>query len=262
MLYSYLCERGSFMAVKDWKRYRAKSEISYSFGTFPTLEMLKNRADAAEAVLMHPDLTAEPKEKLRQTCLEAGVPCLENAKAVERLRDKENCTVIGVFRKYTDSLLENTNHVVLVNPGDAGNLGTIIRSCVGFGIRDIAVIEPAADHFHPKVIRASMGSIFTARMMRFADFEVYRRVYGETRICYPFMLDGEHRLGTFSHPADIPFSLVFGNEASGLDARFRNIGRSVVIEHTDSIDSLNLALAAGIGLYEFSKENRCREDKR
>lgn len=261
MLYSYLYERGSFMTVKDWKRYRAKSEISYSFGSFPTFELLKSRADVAEAVLVHPDLTAGPKEKLQQACRAAGVPCLENAKAVERLRDKENCTVIGVFRKYADSLPGNTNHVVLVNPGDAGNLGTIIRSCVGFGIRDIAVIEPAADHFQPKVIRASMGSIFAARVARFADFEAYRKDCGEARICYPFMLDGERRLGTFSHPVDVPFSLVFGNEASGLDARFRDIGRSVVIAHTDSIDSLNLALAAGIGLYEFSKEKRCREDK-
>ena len=48
-----------------------------------------------------------------------------------------------------------------------GNLGTIMRTMVGFGMEDLAIIRPGVDAYDPKVIRASMGSIFH---LRFAYF--------------------------------------------------------------------------------------------
>ena len=48
------------------------------------------------------------------------------------------------------------------------------------------------------------------------------------------------------------FALIFGNEASGLPEEFATYGTSVLIPHSDRIDSLNLSVAAGIGMYAFS----------
>ena len=59
----------------------------------------------------------------------------------------------------------------------------------------------------------------------------------------------------YIHNADQKFSLVFGNEAKGLDDSFLKEGTSVVIKHTNNIDSLNLPIAVGIAIYEFSKKN-------
>ncbi len=143
--------------------------------------------------------------------------------------------------------------MVLVNPSDAGNLGTIIRSCVGFGITNLAMIEPAADIFHPKVVRASMGAVFHMNYEYFSCFDQYLQEYGNEREHYPFMLNGKHALETLKHPKVKAFSLIFGNEASGLDDSYLHIGKSVVISHAHTIDSLNLSLAAGIGMYEFCK---------
>ena len=50
------------------------------------------------------------------------------------------------------------------------------------------------------------------------------------------------------------YSLVFGNEATGLPREFLNIGTPVIINHSDKIDSLNLPIAVSITLYEFTKE--------
>ena len=50
-----------------------------------------------------------------------------------------------------------------------------------------------------------------------------------------------------------PFSLIMGNEATGLPASFAKVGCPVRIEHTKNIDSLNLPMAAGIAMYEFTK---------
>ena len=49
------------------------------------------------------------------------------------------------------------------------------------------------------------------------------------------------------------FSLIFGNEAAGLPQEFAGIGTSVVIPHSDKIDSLNLPVAAGTAMYEATK---------
>ncbi len=242
------------MTANEIKKYRKKDTCSYSFGSFPTFELLQNKPEMAEMVLVHSDTNKEILKKLKQECEKADVKTVYSNRYVEKMRDKENCMMIGVFKKYHCKLEHHVNHVLLVNPSDTGNLGTIIRSCVGFGITNLALIEPAVDIFHPKVVRASMGAFFRVKFEYFSCFELYNQEYGNERESYPFMLNGKYRLETLKHPENKPFTLIFGNEASGLEASYLNIGKSVVISHTHDIDSLNLSLATGIGIYEFCKD--------
>ena len=51
-----------------------------------------------------------------------------------------------------------------------------------------------------------------------------------------------------------PHTLIFGNEASGLDDKFLDIGTPLLISHSNQIDSLNLSMSVGIALYEFNKQ--------
>lgn len=238
---------------KELKKYSRKADHTYTLGAFPTFELLKNRPDQAVQVVIGTQANREIREKAERICKENGIPLLENDRALERIRDKEACILAGVLRKYRDSLEHGADHVVLVNPGDMGNLGTIVRTCAGFGVDNLAVIEPAAEIFHPKTIRASMGALFSIHFERFASFADYRGKYGKNRDCYPFMLKGAADLGSFERDPGRPFSLIFGNEAAGLDDSFLEAGRSVVIRHSGRIDSLNLSMAAGIALYEFTK---------
>lgn len=241
------------MTVNEIKKYRKKDTHSYSFGSFPTFELLQARPEVIEMILVHSEAKAEIQDKLKQECQKAGVKIICSDRYIEKVREKDNCIVIGVFRKYHCKLEHYENHVVLVNPSDTGNLGTIIRSCVGFGITNLAIIEPAVDIFDPKVIRASMGAIFKLKFEYFSCFDQYYQEYGDERENYPFMLNGKYQLGTLEHPKNKPYSLIFGNEASGLGDGFLDVGKSVVIPHTHAIDSLNLSLATGIGIYEFCK---------
>lgn len=236
----------------DLKRYQKKRAYSYAFGPFPTFELLQNQPQVAEKVLVHSTASAEIRAKAQAQCDSAHIPLVESDRVLERVREKDNCVLAGVFRKYSGQLAHGTDHVVLVHPSDSGNLGTIMRSCVGFGIRDLAIIEPAVDVFHPKTVRASMGSLFHLRIHCFQNFAAYMGLYAEERDLYPFMLQAPQTLAAVS-PRDAPFSLLFGNEASGLDESYLEVGQSVRIAHTGEIDSLNLSLAAGIGIYEFTK---------
>ncbi|MDD3995739.1 MAG: TrmH family RNA methyltransferase, partial [Bacilli bacterium] len=124
----------------------------------------------------------------------------------------------------------------------------IIRTMLGFNYKNLAIITPSVDIFNPKVIRASMGSIFGVNIKLFSSFDEYKETYNKHKI-YTFMTDGKLKLNEIEK--DNLVSLVFGNESSGLDESYKNY-ESVVINHSNEIDSLNLTIAIGISLYEFS----------
>lgn len=235
------------------KKYAKKMDYSYTFGAFPTIELLKNQPQHTLKILLHPDMNSPvQKELISSLCQEHHIPVEIAPRSVEKLRDKDNIFVIGVFEKYTNQLLPVKNHVVLVNPSDMGNMGTIIRTCIGFGIDNLAIIEPAVDVFNPKVVRASMGSLFQLNFHYYKSFEEYQ-TEADGHQFYPFMLKGAVPLQELTRNPGERFSLIFGNEATGLPDSFAEIGQSVVIRHTNHIDSLNLALATGIAVYEFTK---------
>ncbi len=235
------------------KRYQKTDNYSYCFGAFPTFELLKNRPNVLKVVLIHSSVNNEIQVQIKDICDKKHIEFVINDKLVERIRDKDAHIVISVFEKYTCSLNSINNHVLLVEPSDYGNIGTIIRTCVGFGIHDLAIIGQSADLFNPKVIRASMGAFFKLNIQHFKTFQDYKKVFLKQRQFYPFMLKGAQKLGAFPIDHSIPFSLIFGNEATGLDDSFLNVGQSILIPHSKDIDSLNLSLAVGIALYEFTK---------
>src|SRR3954447_12124639 len=176
------------------KAYKKEFEHSYSFGVFPTVEMLEHRAgQVIEVLASSRGSKNEGVRKIAELCEGKGIRFEVNDRAVERLSPKENVYAVGVFRKYREELAEGQDHVALVNPADMGNLGTILRTMVGFGVLDLALVRPAADIFDPRVIRASMGAIFRVRFRYFDSFEAYSGAFG--RNLYPFMTDGKVALG-------------------------------------------------------------------
>ena len=69
------------------------------------------------------------------------------------------------------------------------------------------------------------------------------------------MLNGKKTLDIKDCPKSKLFSLVFGNEASGLDDSFLSVGTSIMIPQSPDVDSLNLTIAVGIGSYVFMNQN-------
>ena len=66
------------------------------------------------------------------------------------------------------------------------------------------------------------------------------------------MLDGAILLNEAARGKRLPYSLIFGNEATGLPAEFARMGQSVMIPQSPDIDSLNLSVAASIAAYVFT----------
>jgi len=232
------------------KNYKKDFGYSYALGASPTIELLENRAHDCFRVIISPDYT--DKSKLENLCGRHNINLEENQKIINILSPKENCYVIGAFHKREYKLEKDKPHVVLDNPSDMGNLGTIMRSCAGFGVKNLAVIN-GADVYNPKAVRASMGAFFHINLEYFASIQEYLKIHGTNRELYAFMLNADYNLSDLRIDNKI-YSLVFGNESSGLDYNiYKDIGRSVVIKHTDEIDSLNLPVAVSIALFWFEK---------
>ncbi len=232
-----------------FEKYNKDAELSYSFGAFPTFELIKNKSELVKCVLVSSKLkqTADT-EKLFKLCKSKNIEIVEDDKSINKISDKENCFVVGVFQKFAGKNV-NGKHIVLVNPSDMGNMGTIMRTMLGFDLNNLVVIKPCVDVFNPKVVRASMGAIFSLNIVEFDSVEEY--LLSNENKKYFFMLNGKKTLGKFEN-RHANFDLVFGNEATGLPENLLDQDESVVIRHSKNIDSLNLPISVSMAIYEMA----------
>lgn len=236
--------------------YDRSLSYSYAPGIFPSMECLHACPERCLRLLV--SSAGESSEGVRRLVQEseaAGIRVETADRALARIAHKDNCYAAMVFEKRESPLARERPHIVLHHPSDSGNLGTILRTCLGFGFRQLAIVRPAVDLFDPRVVRASMGAFFSMSVQHYDDFEAYRAEFPEHAL-YPFMLTGAVPLGEAAPGAKYPYTLVFGNEASGLPDAFARMGTSVLIPHSAAIDSLNLAIAVGIGTYTFARAEK------
>lgn len=232
------------------KRYRKDYTYSYANGVFSTLELLDIHPEHAKRVIISSSGEGnEGVKMIRALCKEHLIPVEVDDKTIQRISLKGKHLAVGVFSKYRSSLEPEKNHLLLVNPSDMGNTGTIARTMLGFGTFNLALIRPAVDCFDPRVVRASMGAIFHLNIEYFDNLTDYMNSCKNNLYIFS--------TGENSNIRDVkfhkPFTLVFGNESSGLPNDMKVAGKEISIPQSEKIDSLNLSVAAGIALYESSK---------
>ncbi len=229
-------------------RYKHDLGFSYAFGITLAIELFKTRPETVRRVFIKDNAKdSEFLESIIEMCNKLNKEIVRNDKAFNILSPKENCFVITEFSKFFDNISRRSSNLVLVNPSDAGNIGTIVRTAVGLDFNNIAVIRPAVDVFDPKAVRASMGAIFHANIEYFDDIKEYLEEFPDHNR-YAFMLKGRNDFGGLK--IEKPFSLIFGNESSGLPDEYLDFCIGTKIEQSGNIDSFSLPMAAGIAMYE------------
>ena len=153
--------------------YKSDNIYTYGLGATVAMEYLLKRRDVVKAVILHPGFrSVETIEKIKTICAN-DIPVSTEEKPFNILSKKDNCFVIAVIEKKKVQLKDG-NHMVLVNPSNCGNMGTIVRSCLGFGVEDLAIVgKTSADPNDPKTIRASMGACASVRIEVFDEFSEY-----------------------------------------------------------------------------------------
>ena len=251
---------GSFFYMKgkrtmNYGKYKKEVDYTYVLGAYPTMEWIRILPNSVKEVWVSDNFSE--MDKLSELCQALRIPLHFSEKGIRRLSPKENVYVLGIVEKSLPSVT-NGSHVVLHEVSDMGNLGTIARSMLGFGLNDLVTVGTVADIYHPKSIRASMGAIGGIRHTHFESMEEYRAAFFD-RPYYMFMLSASGLKTLFEVEKPEKFSLFFGNEGSGLPSHFDSLGTPVRIPQTPEVDSLNLTIACGIAMYEFTKSNFLKE---
>ena len=185
-----------------------------------------------------------------QRAIELGIPVFKAHEGIVINGRALNHSIVAEFEKWQDTLRPGS-HVVLVEPANSSNVGAIMRTALGFGIRDFAIIKEGFDTFEPKVVRTSMGARLGMRAEVFSSFQDYQDRFPENNLYAFMLLDGAQGLSEVEKRA--PFSLVFGNETVGLPAEFAETCQPVFIEQSEQVDSLNVAVSAALGIYAFTR---------
>lgn len=233
------------------KRYQKEFEYSYAFGAYPVIDLINLHPEKVVKVLFKQDgIKMEGIATVDYECKKRRILTEVNDRLIDKISVKENTYVVGIFMKYVSKIEVGRDHVVLVNPSNTGNLGTTMRTMLGFNFKDLAIIKPAVDIYDPLVIRASMGAFFNMRFEHFNSLEEYFAKFGGYNF-YPFMLNGNKSIKEVKFVK--PYSIIHGNESKGLEERYLTIGESVYIPHSKEIDSLNLSIATAVSLWEASK---------
>lgn len=144
--------------------------------------------------------------------------------------------------------------VVLENLQDPGNLGTIIRTGEGAGITGVIMSAKTVDVFNPKVIRATMGSIFRVPFLYVNSIPETIGILQERGIrTYAAHLSGQDYYDSFSFHGGTAF--LIGNEGNGLEKSTADLADSYLkIPMEGRVESLNAAIAASLLVYEAHRQ--------
>ncbi len=191
----------------------------------------------------------------------AGADCLEVSEAVlAKLAAKDNPqTMLAVFEQRwaqepaPDRLPPDAVWVGLEGVRDPGNLGTIIRTVDAVGGSGVALVGNTVDPYSREAVRASMGSIFNVPLVRLALEEALAWLSR-----WPGEIAGTHLQGKEDFRAvryRAPTLLLMGSEGPGLSPQLSAAcSRLVKIPMAGRLDSLNLAVATALMLYEVARE--------
>jgi len=159
---------------------------------------------------------------------------------------------LAVFAKPNTQTLSQSKFILaLESIQDPGNLGTIIRLCDWFGIKDIVCSIDTVDCYNPKVIRSSMGSLARIQVF-YKDLKTWFLGIQDCQIVATSMAGQS----VYEHSFDSPTILVIGNEGRGLSKQIQELATNVIsIPRYGGAESLNAAMATGIIIAEACRKN-------
>jgi TrmH family RNA methyltransferase len=143
--------------------------------------------------------------------------------------------------------------VVACDLQDPGNLGSMLRTADAAGATGGVILGDGVDPFHPRAVRASMGSVFRMPMVRATD----REAVSACRELGIRLLGTATDSGSFYDSADltIPVAVLFGREGSGLaDERLAEMDAIVRVPMRSGVESLSVGAAAAVILFEAQRQ--------
>ena len=139
-------------------------------------------------------------------------------------------------------------NIVLDDVKDPGNLGTIIRICDWFGVKNIYCSEETVDVYNPKVVQSTMGSISRVDIIYTDIKQMIQEIDINVKV-YAAVMDGKDISQIKVNENSL---IVFGNESKGISKEIKNvISERITINKIGEAESLNVAVSVAIILNKF-----------
>lgn len=249
--------------IKLYQKLSSSKKERLQYGLF-VLEGLRIVEDAIreDSGISHLIMTKNAYEKFGDDLLQADLRNTKTIVVSNELGNKiaSTDTTQGVFAvcpipaSKKTVFRENCKYAVLYGLQDPGNVGMIIRTADALGI-DGVILSGSCDLYSPKVIRATMGSVFRVDIAVENDtdslFEALKNG-GVTTSAAVIDTDAESVVGCGFEGSQAVF---IGNEGNGLPHEIAlRCDRRITIPMNGNVNSLNAAMAAGILMWELKNE--------
>jgi RNA methyltransferase, TrmH family len=244
------------------RKERQESGLFYAEGLRIVVEAVQQHA-ALETLIVAPELLTSPiGTQLVEEQRSQGCEVLEvSAEVFQGLALKESPVGISAVLRQQWLPLGQVRlkpgdlWVALDEVADPGNLGTILRTLDGVGGMGMILLDHSTDPYDPTAIRASMGALFSLRLVKaeLGEFATWKRQNAVALIGTSGGAELDYQ--AVEYPAQMV--LLMGSEREGLSEQHIALcDRMVRIPMVGRSDSLNLAVATGVVLYEIFNQKR------
>ena len=240
--------------LSEKQSFRNKQKMTIIEGAHLVAEWLKRFGAPDFCVISSSSKRSEEVEAIIQKCEELNTETIE---LEAKIYSKISPVIEGVGVLFVVKIPENQSvdfcedAIILDRVQDPGNLGTILRSAVGFGIKQIICSKGTVSAWSPKVLRSGMGAHFKLQILENQDLnEVILKV--ETPI-FATSLQAEKSI--YDENFTTKTAWIFGNEGAGVSLELLSkVKNQVIIPQVGEIESLNVAMAATVCLAEQARQ--------
>ena len=174
---------------------------------------------------------------------------------ISRISEMESPSTVMALCKIPDQKEIVGNKILLLDGiQDPGNLGTIIRSSLAFNVDTIVLSPDCVDLYNAKVLRATQGMIFNINIVRQDLEEAIKKLKEDEVPIYGTRVQFGEDVTNLKTKDKSKYALVMGNEGNGVREEILDLcDCNLYIDMNDKVESLNVAVATSILLYELNK---------
>lgn len=232
----------SYIKLKD-RKYRKKTKTFIVEGMHLVLEAYKS-GNLIELILEKDEV------------LPIDVPTIYvTNEIINKISSLDNPSKVMGLCKMNDNKEVTGNKILLLDGvQDPGNLGTIIRSSLAFNVDTIVTSLDTVDLYNPKVLRSTQGMIFHLNIVNTDLKEAITKLKKEEYPIYGTKVEYGSDVSALPKKDRKKYALVMGNEGNGISSEVSALcDRFLYIDMNDKVESLNVAVATSILLYELNK---------
>ena len=244
----------TLVQLSEKQSFRNKQKMTIIEGAHLTAEWLKCFGAPDFCVISSSSKRSEEVESIIQKCEELNTETIE---LEAKIYSKISPVIEGVGVLFVVKIPENQSvdfcedAIILDRVQDPGNLGTILRSAVGFGVKQIICSKGTVSAWSPKVLRAGMGAHF--KLQIFENQDLSKAISKIETPIFATSLQAEKSI--YDKNFTTKTAWIFGNEGAGVSLELLSkVKNQVIIPQVGQIESLNVAMAATVCLAEQARQ--------